>query len=408
MCTTVEHSRPAILNGADEPTPAIALDCSLAPKEGRSGDGLNRMRRDLRLSTERQDFSHVDLDEANSKADGPSASNGEATTTKTFRSRRLSTEAMGSATGKAKAKGATKGASTLSPRALLAKLDIGKHDAKEAHNPRLLIASEYEELSRSGGGKAAAVNGAAGSAGAWHLAPGIDSTTVGVLSCHGAEPSNSVTGQSAKINQDCACVLAKVGGVECAAIFCVYDGHGACGREVSTYAMRRMNAMLDEKHAELLKRRPHWALASAFNDVQDELRSPPPSVDVDAEHSGACALVAYMRERTLWVAGAGDTRAVLGTRSAGMLAAIALSTDHSKTDPLTATRATTAPPSLPPSPSPWLHLPPHPYLTLPFAPLTACRGRPAERVEPYPRRRRPREARKPARACAHLPGRSTA
>ena len=49
---------------------------------------------------------------------------------------------------------------------------------------------------------------------------------------------------------------------------------------------------------------------------------------IDSRDSGACALAAYLRDSTLWIANAGDCRAVLGTTREGTLCAVALSTDH--------------------------------------------------------------------------------
>jgi len=56
-----------------------------------------------------------------------------------------------------------------------------------------------------------------------------------------------------------------------------------------------------------------------------------PVIKVDSSHSGACALVAYLEGRTLYVANAGDCRAVLGTAAAAdamVETAVNLSTDH--------------------------------------------------------------------------------
>lgn len=191
---------------------------------------------------------------------------------------------------------------------------------------QMMVAREFEELD--------AARGTMG----WKLEQGLDATTIGLLSCHGAEPSHEddrkITG---KINQDCACVASLVGGQPGTALFCVYDGHGEFGRDVSQLAMHAMVHLLDQKHAELLKQQPTVALAAAFAQVQEELRAAPPHA-VDATDSGACALVAYLRDGTLHVAGAGDTRAVLGTCCDGVLAAIALSTDHKVSTPAEASR----------------------------------------------------------------------
>ncbi len=52
-------------------------------------------------------------------------------------------------------------------------------------------------------------------------------------------------------------------------------------------------------------------------------------LEVNAAESGCCGVVAFMQGRELWIAGAGDCRAVLGMRPEdGPLASLQLSTDH--------------------------------------------------------------------------------
>lgn len=56
-------------------------------------------------------------------------------------------------------------------------------------------------------------------------------------------------------------------------------------------------------------------------------------VKVDATDSGACAVVAYLHGNQLWVAGAGDCRAVLGqtvdgAEGADAIQPVRLTTDH--------------------------------------------------------------------------------
>jgi serine/threonine protein phosphatase PrpC len=60
---------------------------------------------------------------------------------------------------------------------------------------------------------------------------------------------------SAKINQDRGCICYPFGptadGEMTQALFCVFDGHGACGDKVSHYAMNNVQEKL-EKHPELI------------------------------------------------------------------------------------------------------------------------------------------------------------
>ena len=161
-------------------------------------------------------------------------------------------------------------------------------------------------------------------------------------SCHGCEPAEGGSGRSAKINQDCAGIAFPVAGRQDSALFSIFDGHGDHGHTVSTKALNAMHAALDANGGALLSS-PPTALAQAFEDVQSLLthaatRSPDSPDFVDAHDSGACALIAYLRDASLWVANVGDCRAVLGTKREGVLSAVALSTDHKPDIPTEAAR----------------------------------------------------------------------
>ena len=149
------------------------------------------------------------------------------------------------------------------------------------------------------------------------------------FSCHGCEPAADGSGKTDKINQDCAGSAYPFAGRNDTALFCVYDGHGDHGHVVSLAALNATHAAL-EGNVEGLLDSPPAALARAFEEVQAMLwhEATRAEIKIDAHDSGACALVAYMRRSTLWVANVGDCRACLGTRREGVLSAIALSTDH--------------------------------------------------------------------------------
>jgi len=152
---------------------------------------------------------------------------------------------------------------------------------------------------------------------------------VGQFSCHGAEPGDE--GATAKINQDCACVASPIGDDPTASLFCVYDGHGKCGTEVSMQVLQSIHYELDKRCATELRADPEATLIHAFHSVQAQLQACAAQEEllVDARDSGACAVVAYLHERMLWVAGAGDCTAVVGVQNdKGGARAVTLSTDH--------------------------------------------------------------------------------
>ena len=262
----------------------------------------------------------------------------------------------------------------LSPMKRTARLDIGKSGLpvdKEYNGARgsVAISTEIEEL----------VEGA--------VTP-FDRSLVGTYSCHGSEPTD--TGSIAKINQDCASISHPLARTPGTALFCVYDGHGKFGHDVSQEVSRSrsrsrsrsakpqpqpqpqpqrqasaaaaaaaaapasasastpaaastttltaspppqvLHSLLYEleENNERLQEDPAALLAETFENVNAHLglcANEQPCI-VDATDSGACAVVVWMRGKELVVANAGDCRAVLGTRHGGQLCSSPLSEDH--------------------------------------------------------------------------------
>ncbi|KAL1514423.1 hypothetical protein AB1Y20_003524 [Prymnesium parvum] len=152
---------------------------------------------------------------------------------------------------------------------------------------------------------------------------------IGTYSCHGTEEGED--GITSKINQDCACMLHPLSGAG-TALFCVFDGHGTHGDAVSQEVMHSMYYELERDQA--LHSEPVQALERAFEATQEHLHLLllQDEVVVDSSDSGACAVLAYFKGNELWVAGAGDCRAVLGREARGEggagVEAVRLSTDH--------------------------------------------------------------------------------
>ena len=146
--------------------------------------------------------------------------------------------------------------------------------------------------------------------------------SVGAYSCHGMEPIDGPGAEATsrnKINQDAACVAHALGGDETGVLLCVYDGHGVAGETVSKQVLESIHYELDTRCTPaMLHADPAATLAAAFQSTQDQLAAcaAEEPVRVDATESGACALVAYLRERKLWVANAGDCCCVLATQQA--------------------------------------------------------------------------------------------
>jgi len=170
-------------------------------------------------------------------------------------------------------------------------------------------------------------------------------------SCHGVEPGMRAGETHAKINQDRGCVVypfSPTKGTNCDkyvnALFCVFDGHGAVGEKVSNFVMENiqetLHQMLDPLEQENINsdkdKSVSDCLKSCFVQTDDALRKA-----VDADLSGTTAVVCLCRwERSnpkcakMFVANAGDSRAVLAKRSPdGMPKAENLSEDQKPDSP---------------------------------------------------------------------------
>lgn len=141
--------------------------------------------------------------------------------------------------------------------------------------------------------------------------------TVGTYSCHGVEPGMRQGETSAKINQDRGCVCYPFGPEGCQktmALFCVFDGHGACGDKVSHYAMNQIQQKLEEHPA--IVDNPEKAMKETFVEVDASLRK---DQSIDAELSGTTAVVClFVLEASgklvIHTANVGDSRATIGQK----------------------------------------------------------------------------------------------
>jgi serine/threonine protein phosphatase PrpC len=139
--------------------------------------------------------------------------------------------------------------------------------------------------------------------------------TAGVTSVRGLKPGNPNW-----INQDNFFIMENMDSKD-TRIYCVLDGHGENGHLVSRRCRENF---------------PHFILSnnlrmdSAFNMTHNDLCSS----DIDVRCSGATCVLAFMQGNRLIVYNAGDSRAVLGRRSAnGSITAIPMSNDHKPDKP---------------------------------------------------------------------------
>jgi len=113
------------------------------------------------------------------------------------------------------------------------------------------------------------------------------------------------------------------GGAPGGNLFCVFDGHGAAGKDAAAYARQQLPLLLDAEmraHAAragpdgggeaALKGAVEVMLAEAFSGAERALQR----AGVNLASSGTTATVVYQRGSRLWVASAGDSRVVLCSR----------------------------------------------------------------------------------------------
>jgi protein phosphatase 2C family protein 2/3 len=134
-------------------------------------------------------------------------------------------------------------------------------------------------------------------------------------------------GSVAKINQDRGLAIYPWADDPKQGLFGVYDGHGRVGEKVSEFVLQNLPPTLLAKK-DLLDKDPGNALSDAYIAVDEEL-----SRHVDATVSGTTAVTCLIKENHLWIANAGDSRAIVARKSGNGLKAIDLTIDHKPDSP---------------------------------------------------------------------------
>ncbi|CAA0807082.1 Probable protein phosphatase 2C 35 [Striga hermonthica] len=125
-----------------------------------------------------------------------------------------------------------------------------------------------------------------------------------------------------KENQDSYCVKTAVQGNPNTHFFGIFDGHGLCGAQCSSFVKDRLIEILSEDPS--LPEDPITAYSSAFLSTNDQLHTS----EVDDSMSGTTAITALVIGNKLYVANVGDSRAVLGIREGDRVLAQDLSCDQ--------------------------------------------------------------------------------
>lgn len=137
---------------------------------------------------------------------------------------------------------------------------------------------------------------------------GVLPERIATFSSHGLKPGRNGVAYD-KINQDRGLITYPFAEHPKQALFCVYDGHGTNGEQVSEYIMWKVQELILGQQKDL-ETDAEGVLIRAFEEADRQLAESP----VQASVSGAAAVVVLMLGNTLYTANAGDSRAVIGRK----------------------------------------------------------------------------------------------
>eukprot|EP00919_Chromeraceae_sp_WS-2016_P017982 GHVR01042761.1.p1 GENE.GHVR01042761.1~~GHVR01042761.1.p1 ORF type:complete len:273 (+),score=55.74 GHVR01042761.1:134-952(+) len=125
-----------------------------------------------------------------------------------------------------------------------------------------------------------------------------------------------------KVNQDAHFELESYGGDPTQYFFCVMDGHGLHGREVSDLIRRKLPYNVQNDPS--FRTDPKQALTKGFLKTNSDLQKS----THDIAFSGSTTVGVYIKGTTLYCANVGDSRAVIGQLKNGIWETVNLSIDH--------------------------------------------------------------------------------
>ena len=152
----------------------------------------------------------------------------------------------------------------------------------------------------------------------------FDRHQIGTHTRHGIMPGPRGN-SAAKINQDRGVVCWPFNGSYNQALLCIFDGHGSKGEKASEFCMQTIPELL-EAEAEELRSDPEACLSKSVIKCDELLLGG--ELGALAMNCGTTSTVVYMRDKDVWVACSGDSRAVKGSKVGGEVVAMDLSNDH--------------------------------------------------------------------------------
>ena len=201
----------------------------------------------------------------------------------------------------------------------------GTPDKTKTFRERRLSMSQMQSQEQNQQRRRLSVYGGSGEDGAVPSVVTSPMPSVGCKTMGGFEPVPG--GSTAKINQDRGVAIWPYLEDESVGLFGVYDGHGRAGEKVSEFVLQNLPGTLESKKDKLWAD-PGEALSKTYVEVDEALAK-----SVDASVSGTTAVTCLIKDKHLWLANSGDSRAVVLRRDGKGLKAIDLTIDHKPDSP---------------------------------------------------------------------------
>ena len=166
-----------------------------------------------------------------------------------------------------------------------------------------------------------------------------DERRIGAQSTAGIEFHYGLSGKKLqrKSNQDRGLAVYPFNGQHDEGLFCVFDGHGHGGEMLADFCNREIQGLLQTELLEVTTGVAgddaiEWYLRRQIMALDEKIGRHDTLGHV-GEDAGCTCTVVYLRKNTCWVASAGDSRAVVGTRTPRGVQSTDLSRDHTPDNP---------------------------------------------------------------------------
>jgi serine/threonine protein phosphatase PrpC len=156
-----------------------------------------------------------------------------------------------------------------------------------------------------------------------------------VARCAFKTRTGTVRGKPKKQNQDSYIIIPVFGGHKGQYLFSVCDGHGQKGHEVSSLVKEVLPGLIEARVKKLGTdmEEVDFQIREDLNDAIQEMNLRLTYSNIEVAFSGTTCVTVLARDRQLWCANVGDSRAVIAQRHQGNWEALDLSKDHKPESP---------------------------------------------------------------------------